>query len=237
MAVTVTAWPRVLYLHNSDLRDVHEYIQKQVWGERILKGEGLIRTWLTKLLALLLWFRSPYIFRTNLFTLGCRSNLSCASLTDASVSSSRAGRLTRQTGINESQISVTCWYYWNVCKTRPQSSASSGGSPPPPWRWPQTGPGAPSWHPSNPSRMMGWLSIPQLLLVSLVLGTPFILETNHLQIFLNFKMIQILSWKSKIFLSVREGCHHQHGEAFFVLDITCILIWNVICFISIGSTV
>ena len=48
-------WPKHQFLllrdkatpYNSDLRDSHEYTQKQVWGERILQGEvagGLMET-------------------------------------------------------------------------------------------------------------------------------------------------------------------------------------------------
>ena len=41
------------YTHNSDLRDFHKYIHKQVWGAQIFTRQssrrfGLVRTWLTE---------------------------------------------------------------------------------------------------------------------------------------------------------------------------------------------
>ena len=64
------------------MRDSHEYIQKQVWGELFYKAEQQ-KVLLSKALAerrlkhgLLC---SPHIFKNNLCTLGCRSNLICDS--------------------------------------------------------------------------------------------------------------------------------------------------------------
>ena len=72
-------------LHNSDLRDSHEYIQKQVGGELIRTRHSgrmfeliAIRLTDTSGIVCLLWFFSPHILRNQLLcTKGCLSNLSC----------------------------------------------------------------------------------------------------------------------------------------------------------------
>ena len=71
-------------LHKSDLRDSHEYFEKQKWGTRICNSLSrnrfdLVRTRLTEAFIIVGYdsARSTYIFRNNLCTLGCRSNLSC----------------------------------------------------------------------------------------------------------------------------------------------------------------
>ena len=69
--------------HNEDLRGSHEYIQKQVWGERILtwqsiKGFGFELVERSFLQCILLFCSPPnHIFRNHLCTLGCRSILRC----------------------------------------------------------------------------------------------------------------------------------------------------------------
>ena len=79
----VSAWAALSSLiHNSDMRDSQEciHIQKQVWGERIFgRLEELVEARLTEAYGIhcMPWFCSPHIFRINLCTLGCRSNLSC----------------------------------------------------------------------------------------------------------------------------------------------------------------
>ena len=41
-------WGQDIKIHNSDMRDSHEYIQKQVWGEQIFTRQSSFRTRLTE---------------------------------------------------------------------------------------------------------------------------------------------------------------------------------------------
>ena len=71
--------------HNSDLRDSHEYIKKQVWGEEILTRQSSRRVGLVEKLLVLLsaiipfYVLTPHIYISIHFCKhGCLSNLSCA---------------------------------------------------------------------------------------------------------------------------------------------------------------
>ena len=66
--------------HNWDLRDSHEYIQKQVWGERSFTRQSRKESDNQadrKFEHCLLWFRSAHIFWNNLCTHESLSYLSC----------------------------------------------------------------------------------------------------------------------------------------------------------------
>ena len=75
-------------VHNSDLRDSREYIQKQVWGQCIftrhsierfnLVGTRLTVTSVELTDMILLNPHTAYMFGDNLCTHWCHYNLSCA---------------------------------------------------------------------------------------------------------------------------------------------------------------